>query len=267
MSGVTALVLAGSRGSADPLALAEGVSHKALISIAGVPMLARVLRALLKARESGHVGRIAISIERADILEELARYGADFTATPEISVLAAKSSPAASTAAAVDALGTPLLMTTADHALLQSEWIVHFLQAMPGNMDVGGAIALEDVVRRATPETRRTFLRFSDGAFSGCNLFYLRTPKAQKLAEFWQQLESERKNPLQLLKRLGFTFAARYALGTLSRQDALNRLREMTGAGGALIEMPFGECAVDVDKSQDLELVRRILEKREGIQA
>jgi len=259
MSGVKALVLAGSRGPGDPLALAANVSHKALIPIEGVPMLARVLNALLKARESGHIGHIAISIERADILEELAKRGADFTTTPEISVLAAKASPAASTAAAISTLGTPLLMTTADHALLQSEWIIHFLKSVPAEVDVGAAIAMEDVVRKAIPETRRTFLRFSDGAFSSCNLFYMRTAKAQQLAEFWQQLESERKNPLQLLKRLGFTFAARYALGTLSRQDALKRLQEMTGASGALVEMPFGECAVDVDKPQDLELVRKIL--------
>ncbi|MFC7554928.1 hypothetical protein ACFQU7_25930 [Pseudoroseomonas wenyumeiae] len=47
MSGVTALVLAGSRaGAADPMAMAAGVSHKALLPVGGVPMLARVLEAL-----------------------------------------------------------------------------------------------------------------------------------------------------------------------------------------------------------------------------
>lgn len=259
MSGVTALILAGSRGPGDPLALAANVSHKALIPIHGTPMLARVLNALLAARQSGHVGRIGICIERDDILQELARRGADFTSQPDIEILPAKASPAASTAAAIKTLGTPLFMTTGDHALLRPEWVRYFLEHAPQEVDVAAAIAMEMVVRKATPETRRTFLRFSDGAFSGCNMFYLHTPSAEGLAEFWRELEAERKNPLQLLKRLGFTFAARYALGTLSRQDALKRLSEMTGASGALVEMPFGECAVDVDKPQDLELVRKML--------
>ena len=46
----SALVLAGRRGPRDPLALASGVSHKALIPIAGSPMLLRVLQTLEAAR-------------------------------------------------------------------------------------------------------------------------------------------------------------------------------------------------------------------------
>ncbi len=42
----TALVLAASRGAADPVARAEGLSHKCLVDTAGTPMLLRVLAAL-----------------------------------------------------------------------------------------------------------------------------------------------------------------------------------------------------------------------------
>ena len=44
--GVTALVLAGQRRGTDPMAAAAGLSHKALLPVAGVPMLLRVLAAL-----------------------------------------------------------------------------------------------------------------------------------------------------------------------------------------------------------------------------
>ena len=60
-AGITAVILAGSRaGAADPMASAAGVSHKALLPVAGVPMLARVADAL---RASPAVGRIAVMIE------------------------------------------------------------------------------------------------------------------------------------------------------------------------------------------------------------
>ena len=44
---VTALLLAGNRPGGDPLAAAFGVASKALVPLAGAPMLARVARALV----------------------------------------------------------------------------------------------------------------------------------------------------------------------------------------------------------------------------
>ena len=64
----TALVLAGSRGAVDPVAAHCGVRHKALAPVAGVPMLARVLRTLA---DSPYVWRIAICIEEPTLLEGL----------------------------------------------------------------------------------------------------------------------------------------------------------------------------------------------------
>ena len=46
MSGFKALVLAGSRGGAEPVADYAGVSHKALIVLDGETLLARVVGAL-----------------------------------------------------------------------------------------------------------------------------------------------------------------------------------------------------------------------------
>ncbi|MGH6720389.1 MAG: NTP transferase domain-containing protein, partial [Alphaproteobacteria bacterium] len=61
----TALVLAAARRPDDPIARAAGVDHKALVPVAGVPMLQRVVEAL---RASGCVGRIVVSIDRAAVL-------------------------------------------------------------------------------------------------------------------------------------------------------------------------------------------------------
>ena len=53
----TALVLAATRRNRDPLALAGGVSHKAFIDLAGVPMLRRVVASVV---DSGRVGRVIV---------------------------------------------------------------------------------------------------------------------------------------------------------------------------------------------------------------
>lgn len=245
----TALVLAGSRaGPDDPLAVHAGVTHKAMIEVGGEPMLARVVRALAQAG----FDRVAVAIERPELVEQLPPLGT------AVEALAAAEGPSASVAAGLARLGTPLLVTTADHALLRPEWVRWFLDHVPEGADVAAALARSDKVMAAAPEAQRTFLRFSDGAFSGCNLFYFATPKAERVIALWQEIEAERKRPARLIARLGPLTAARYALGRLSLDSAVKRLGALAGVRAAVVELPFGEAAIDVDKPADLDLARRL---------
>jgi GTP:adenosylcobinamide-phosphate guanylyltransferase len=245
----TALVLAGSRGTGDPLAAYAGVSHKAMIEVGGRTMLARVVEALAAAG----LNRIVVAIERPELVEGLAVAGA------VVETLPAASGPSASVQAGLEALGVPLLVTTADHALLRPEWVNAFLDAVPAGADVAAALARSEVVMAAAPDTERTFLRFADGAYSGCNLFYLATPAAARVVALWREAEARRKHPLKLLARLGAWTALRYAVGALPLRTALDRLGALAGARVEAVELPFGQAAIDVDKPADLELVRRLV--------
>jgi GTP:adenosylcobinamide-phosphate guanylyltransferase len=248
----TALVLAGTRPGGDPLATYAGVSHKALIEVGGEPMLLRVLRALAA---SAAVGRIVVAIDRADVLAGFPELG------KELAVMPAARGPSASVAAALAREGTPLLVTTADHALLQAAWVDELLvtAARDATADAFLALARSEAVLAAAPGTQRTWLRFSDGAYSGCNLFLLRTPASLGVVRLWQQLEAERKRPLTLLRRLGLGYALRYRFGWLSLAQALTRLGRLAGARLAPVVLSDGRAAIDVDKPQDLELVRRLV--------
>ena len=98
--------------------------------------------------------------------------------------------PSATVAAALRRLGTPLLATTADNALLETAWIAEFLAKVPADADLAAALARRDAVEAAAPDTRRTWLRFADGDQSGCNLFLLARPKAADAIAVWQTLET-----------------------------------------------------------------------------
>jgi GTP:adenosylcobinamide-phosphate guanylyltransferase len=247
------LVLAGTRPGGDPLARHAGVSHKALIEVGGKPMLARVLAALDAVPD---VTRIVVAIDRPGVLEQLPPCG------KPVAVMPAASGPSASVAAALEREQLPLLVTTADHALLQAAWVMEFLaagRAAPVEADALVALARREAVLAAVPDTIRTWLRFSDGDYSGCNLFLLRTPAATALVRLWQQLEAERKRPLAMLKRLGFTYALRYRLRLLGLAQALDRVGSVAGARLAPIVLSDGRAAIDVDKPADLALVQRLL--------
>ena len=113
------------------------------------------------------------------------------------------------------------------------------------------------------PDTRRTWLRFRDGAFSGCNLFLLaETEGAARAVGFWRRVEAERKRPLAMARLLGPLTLLRFALGRLALRDALDALERRCGARLAAVEMPFADAAVDVDKPADLALAEAALRAR-----
>jgi len=258
MAPLTALVLAGTRAGGDPLADYAGVSHKALIEVGGRTMVERVVEALAASAE---IERIVVAIERPELLAGLAGLAPPRCAKPLETMPTEPGGPSATVAAALRTLGVPLLVTTADNALLETAWLSEFLAAIPAEVDLAAALARRDAVEAAAPDTRRTWLRFADGDHSGCNLFLLARPKAANAIAFWQTLEGERKRPLRMVRRLGWTFALRYALGRLSMAAAAARLGELAGGGArfAIVALRDGRAAIDVDKPDDLDLVRRLV--------
>lgn len=252
-AGLTALVLAGSRGGRpDPMAVEAGLSHKALLLVDGTSMLLRVLRAL---RACPEIGRIVVSAERAEAL--LAPFGE----VPGVLGRDAAASPSRSLAAVLEEFGTPLLVTTADHALLTPAMLSHVLSHAPAG-DVVAAVARSGVVLASYPGTSRTWLRFRDGRFSGCNLFLLRTGRALRVVDFWSRMERSRKRPLAMAWLIGPVSLVGHALRLATLAGMLRRLGRRVGASLAVVEMPFADAAIDVDKPDDLRLVRGIVAAR-----
>lgn len=246
----TALVLAGSRGGTDPVAAYEGVVHKALVQIGGETMLSRVIAAL---RAAG-LQRVLVSTNIPEVAAAALELGAEVVDTA--------SGPSESVSRAFDLTGAPLLVTTADHALLAPDWVAHFVRDTPLAADVSIMLARQQDVEAILPESRRTWLRFADGGWSGCNLFLLATPAASRVLDSWRSVEAERKNPLRLALRLGWSTLFDFLLGRLNMAEAVVRLGHRMGVSAAMVPATNGLAAVDVDKVDDLILVRRVIEAR-----
>lgn len=246
---MNALILAGSRpGAPDPVAAYAGVPHKALIVLGGETLLARVAAAVC----AGGATRVLVSANDPAVLAEAARLG--------LEVVAPAAGPSGSVAAGLAAVGAPLLVTTADHALLEGEWVRRFVADVPADADVAVLLARRETIEAAAPGTRRTYLRFADGAWSGCNLFQLATPAAARAIGLWREVEADRKRPWRIVGRLGPGLLVRYLLGRLTLAKAVAHLGRRAGVRAATVASPFGLAAVDVDKPADLELVRGIVE-------
>lgn len=243
-----ALILAGSRGGeVDPAAAYAGVEHKGLIVLGGRTLLERVLDAV----EAAGAAPIGVSANNDAIKAALAGSKAV--------ILPTAAGPSQSVADGASALGFPLVVTTVDHALLKPEWITRFVADTPEWADVAVLLAPEDRVRAAAPQTKRTYLKFRDGRYSGCNLFLLRNENALSVIAVWRKVEALRKQPWKIAAMLGPGFLIRYALGLLTLDQAVARLGALAGVKAAAVRAHDGLAAVDVDKPSDLDLVRELV--------
>ncbi len=251
---IDALVLAGRReGEIDPLAGVENVPHKALLVAGGKPLIRRVIEAL---KASLRIDGVTIAAPE-DVRGAI---GAALAGIEGWSFRDTAGSPAATALAAMETApeGRGLLVTTCDHALLSPDMIRRFLDEA-SRSDAAAACVDRKAYEARFPGSRRTFITLKDLHYSGANLFWFAGARATGLADFWRRLEANRKNPLAMARAIGVTTAIAYALGAITRAGHEKTIRERTGVGVKLIALASAEAAIDVDKPQDLDLVRKIL--------
>lgn len=263
----SALVLAADRHDGDAVATAAGVDCKALATVGGIPMVRRVTSTL---RSSPLVERITLIGPTRALLRQEPQIEAWLQAG-EINWLSHANSPSASAALGLEAEDPtqPVLLTTADHALLTPDMVDYFLtEARRSGCDFIVGVARLETVKARFPGNRRTAIKLKDGPFCGCNLFAFMTERGHQLAPFWRRIEQERKRPWRVITgALGWTAVLRYLAGTLTLEQALERLsRKLDMRIGAVV-LPFAEAAVDVDTPADRQLVETILTERVGSEA
>jgi CTP:molybdopterin cytidylyltransferase MocA len=265
MTAIAVGVLAGERSGPSEISAAEAVPLKVLVDIGGTPMLRRVLAVAATARRDAPLyvcGPGEHQLPAAPWLREDAERGALRWLPPGASP--SRSARAVVDAAAADGVSV-VALTTGDHPLLTEATFARFVgDAVATGADAVVGLASYDAVRRAYPHSRRTALRFADGARCGCNLFLFRSPRAAGVLEFWQRVEGLRKQPHRILGALGPGFVARYLAGRLTLEAALARLGELTGARIAVAAVADPDAAVDVDNLEDLATVRARWARREA---
>lgn len=263
---VDRIVLAGDRRGGDPLAVAAGVAGKALVPVAGRPMLTHVIQTLSAWSRKGQVIVVAPD-------SEAYRGAADAGAPGEVDRLV-RVAPGRSL---TDSVGQALsrvrsrrcLLLTADHVLLDPAWLEQLLaaDASPAATLTVGLADWHQVMARF-PGSRRTRYRFSDFAACGTNLFLLddRGGGAESILRQWQQVEQQRKKPWRIVSLLGWGNLSRYLAGRLSVDDAFLALSERLGTRVRPVRVADPLAAVDVDNAADLALVEQVLAERAASQ-
>lgn len=251
-----AILLAGQRPGTDPLAAHFGQRWKALVEVAGEPMLSRVARTLASRPE---IDRIVVVAQQPDAL--LQAPGAEWMADePRIETQPGTASICQSI---LDVLATrpdgyPWLVTTADNVLLSPATVDAFVAGAAG-ADLAAGVVERRILLAAYPQSRRTWLRFRGGAYSGANLFWLGGPAALRGLAAWARVEQARKRAQAVLAAFGWTIPALAAVRAITIHDAARLVGRRLRLRAAVVALPDPEACMDVDTPADHALAERNL--------
>lgn len=257
----TAVVLAGKRPGVDPLCVHFDVATKAQIEVAGEAMLNRVVRSLM---DEPRIGQIYILAQDINLL--LADPNFRWMEN-ERRIVPVQSGNGISRSI-LNLLASfkptwPLLITTADHALLTSETISHFLDESI-DCDVAAALVSRTNLLAQHSDAERTWLKFRDDGYTGANIFALNSPAAKSALELWETIERDRRSLWRIAAQFGPWLLIRIALRSFALSDAMDRAGRRLGLVSKAVVLPFAYAGIDVDKLSDHVLAEKILLEREG---
>ena len=252
---ITALILAGRReGQVDPLAAAAGLADKCLIPIGGQPMILHVVDALAAVPQ---IGTILVSINDPATLDGLAPLRA-LQDSGKLVITTARANLVDSVVAAVEAAPFPVLVTTADNALLTPAAVAQFIAAA-GQADVAVAFARRHSVLAAHPEGQRRFYKFRGGGYSNCNLFWLGSDKALKATESFRYGGQFAKRKKDAVRALGLTTLFLYLSGLMTIEGMFRHFSRRFGVRLKPLVMADGRLAIDVDNERTHRVAEEIL--------
>lgn len=131
-----------------------------------------------------------------------------------------------------------------------------------GDFDVCYNFITREMMENRFPGSRRTYTRFKDAEVCGGDLTAFRTRLLTSDGGVWRELVESRKNVLKQAAIIGYGTLLKLLLRQLTIDAAVARVSKRLGLKARAIACPFPEIGMDVDKPYQLELLRADLAGR-----
>jgi len=255
---VAAVVTAGfSPKEGDMLAEYTQGKSKALIPIAGKPMIAHVVDALAGSRYVQHI--VVVALDPA----------AEVQFSVPVDYVPDANDMLANVQAGVDYVmehyrdADAALLSGSDVPTITPSIVDAFVEeCMRTDHDLYYAIVERSVMETRFPESRRTFVRLKDGEFAGGDMMLFRNTLSIHDRDLWERLAASRKNALRQVAMFGPWTLFKFVTHRLSLAEAERRACKVLAINGRAIPFPYAEVGMDVDKPFQLEIARAELEAR-----
>lgn len=243
----------------DPLYTYSHGNSKALIDVAGKPMIQWVLDALGNSKRVSNVIVIGLSPKSGVTCRKPLHYVSNQGRMLSNIVAGVNK------ALEINKRSKYVLVVSSDIPALKPamvDWLID--TCMETKDDLYYGVCPRDVMEARFPDSKRTYTHLKDMDVCGADMNITHVSMATEHLDMWESLIGSRKSPLRQASLIGF--GTLFALFTrrLTLEDAVRRVCERIGVKGRAIVWPYAEPCMDVDKPSQLELLRADLTRQQS---
>ncbi|GAB4468263.1 MAG: NTP transferase domain-containing protein [Anaerolineales bacterium] len=254
-----ALVLAGGIPQPDdPLYTYSNGDSKALIDVAGKPMVQWVLDALGDARHVDNVIVIGLSPKSGVTCKKPLHF------VSNQGRMLANIVAGVNKALELNKKTKYVLVASSDIPALKPEmvdWLVD--TAMQTKDDLYYGVCTREVMEARFPGSNRTYTRLKDVELCGADINITHVRMATEHLDLWESLIGTRKSPLRQAAQIGWGTLFRVFTRSITLDELVDVVCKRIGIKGRAIVWEHAEACMDVDKPHQLEILREDLAKQQ----
>jgi molybdopterin-guanine dinucleotide biosynthesis protein A len=249
-----AVILAGGIPKPEEALFAESRGRsKALIDVAGKPMAQWLLDALSDAKRISNV--IVIGVDSSSALE----CEKPLTFIPDAGGLLDNVLVGIAHVRQHHPTTSHILLCSSDIPTVTNEMIEWRIEvAQDGEVHLNYVVVERATMEERFPGSKRSFIRLQDVEVCGGDLNVLSVNLAEK-TDLWDRLIAARKSVRQQAALLGYDLLLRLLTRRITLQQGEEKVSRRLGINGRVVISPYAELAMDVDKPEQLALVRQDL--------
>lgn len=235
----------------DPLYTYSNGDSKALIDIAGKPMVQWVLDALSEAKNVDNVIVIGLSPKNGLTCKKPMHFISNQGRMLSNIVAGVNKS------LELDKKTKYVLIVSSDIPALKAEhvdWLVE--TCMQTKDDLYYGVCPRDVMETRYPDSRRTYTKLKDIQLCGADINLTHVRMATEHLEMWESLIGSRKSPLKQASMIGLDTFFQVLTRSITLEELVEKVCGRIGIKGRAIKWEHAEPCMDVDKPHQLELMR-----------
>ena len=243
----------------DPLYSYSKGDSKALIDIAGKPMIQWVLDALNEAREVEDIIMVGLSSKSGLVSKKPIHY------ISNQGRMLANIVAGVDKAIELDPQTEYVLVVSSDIPALKGnmvDWLV--TTCMETRNDLYYGVCPRDVMETRFPGSKRSYTRLKDLEVCGADINITHVRMATEHLDLWEQLIGNRKSSIRQASLVGLSTFWKVITHSATLDELVEHVCNRLGIDGRAIVWEHAEPCMDVDKPHQLELLRADMEKQQA---
>jgi GTP:adenosylcobinamide-phosphate guanylyltransferase len=238
----------------DPLYVYSNGDSKALIDVAGKPMVQWVLDALGESKEVDNIILIGLTHKSGLTCKKPLHYISNQGRMLSNIVAGVNKS------LELNKKTEYVLIVSSDIPALKGEMVDWLVQtAMQTRDDIYYGVCPREVMEDRFPTSKRTYTKLKDMQVCGADINIIHVSMATEHLDTWEKLIGNRKSPLASAAVIGFDTLFLLFTRQFTLQGLVDRACERIGIKGRAIIWDVADPCMDVDKPHQLEIMREDL--------